>query len=79
MGTIRTQETIVSLNRWYEFVNIVDPSRAKFGGWISVPGLPFNFQNQDKFEYIGSMCGDLIEIHEQTKNFSALSEARIRV
>lgn len=75
--TILTRGIIVSLNKWYELLNTVDPSRAKFDGWITVQGLPFNLWTEEAFDHIASMCGGLAEIHKRTQEFSILSEARI--
>lgn len=65
MGTICSQETIISLNRSHELVNAVDPSKAKFDNGLA--GLPFNLWNPDTVEDISSLCGDLLEVHNQTK------------
>lgn len=71
---------ILILNRWHdELMNIIDPLKAEFKGWICIRGLPFLMWNIDICSYISSSCGGLIDIDKQEKDFSILSEANIRV
>lgn len=60
-------------------VDSIDPLNAKFEGWICIRGLPFHLWNLDTFRRIGSSYGGLLEIHEQTIDYSVLTEAKIKV
>lgn len=50
-----------------------------WAGEYSGPLKSQSLWNQETFDHIASMSGGLLEIHNQTKEFSVLSEARIQV
>lgn len=77
--SIKTQGTVVYLSRWGELVNTIDPMTSRFEGWNSDKGLPFNLWNQRCFDRIANMLEGLIDIHQQTRDFSSLTEALIKV
>ncbi|XP_026421740.1 uncharacterized protein LOC113317832 isoform X1 [Papaver somniferum] len=47
--------------------------------WIEVGGIPFSLWNQKTFETIGSKCGGLLEVSEDTRNGWNLSLMELKV
>lgn len=78
-GIIKTPSTTVLLNKYHKMLNAIDTNYSRFRGWIAIKGLPFLLWNSHSFENIASQCGELLEIHTRTANFSILTEAKIKV
>lgn len=79
IGIIKTQGIVVHLSKWNEKIDIIDPTTARFEGWIGIKGLPFNMWTKGIFEKISKWCGGLLEIDQQTMEYSNLAAAKIKV
>jgi hypothetical protein len=70
---------IRSIQKWKQEFHWEDQKIHSPQGWIKIIGLPLNMWNYHTFKIIGSMCGGLIEVDEETKAATQLRYARLRV
>ncbi|KAF8406826.1 hypothetical protein HHK36_005947 [Tetracentron sinense] len=73
------QRAEVGFHRWWPASNSLSYTGLTGTRWIVLKGVPFHLWVESVFSQIGQICGGLVEIHPDTKNFYDLAAAKIRV
>ncbi|KAF8389510.1 hypothetical protein HHK36_026205 [Tetracentron sinense] len=69
---------VVGLRRWWPAANSLSFTGFSKPRWLAVKGIPFHIWVPEVLGKVGALCGELMEVHPSTVDFSDLSFAKIK-